>query len=390
MNEIYFDNSATTRVDDGVAAVALKVMTEHYGNPSSLHRKGFEAEQLLKQAQKDVSTTIGAKPEEIFFTSGGTEANNIAVTGVANAMKRRGNRIVTTSIEHSSISAQMDKLEAQGFEIIRLVPNQTGEITAQQIVDAVDENTILVSVMLVNNEVGSIMPLEQAIKKIRRKNKDTKIHCDAVQGFGKIPIKVNRALDVDLLSASGHKIHAPKGIGMLYIKKGTRVTPIINGGGQQKGIRPGTEPLPLICAFAKACVDAHRNMKENWDKVSYIKQYIQEKIKNNSDVCINSPLNSIPYILNISCLGIRSETMLHFLEKEDIFVSSGSACSKGAKSPVLTAMDLSNERIDSALRLSFGKDNTIDEAETFVKILAQGMDKIAKVKLKTEQVVLAV
>ena len=376
--EIYFDNSATTKVDTQVAQIAFNIMTENYGNPSSLHRKGFEAEQILKNSRKQVANQIGAKPEEIIFTSGGTEANNMAILGVADAMKKYGNKIITSIMEHSSVAYPINYLESQGYEIVRLSPKEDGCISLEEIIANVDDKTILVSIMLVNNEIGSINKLENIIGDIKRKNPDTLIHTDAVQGFGKMKIKVNRELDVDLLSASGHKLHGPKGVGMLYVKKGTKISPLFLGGGQQYGIRQGTEHMPLIGAFGLATEIAYNNLDENTKKVSQIKQYLVENILKNEDISINSTENSLPYILNISCIGIRSEIMLHFLEEKGIYVSSGSACKKGAASPTLKAIGLTGDKIDSAIRISLGKYNTLEDGEKLIEALIQGTKTIKR------------
>ncbi|MEG1448567.1 MAG: cysteine desulfurase family protein [Oscillospiraceae bacterium] len=378
MEEIYFDNSATTKTDEQVAKVVFDVMTKTYGNPSSLHGKGFEGEKAFFGAKEDVAKIIGCKKEQIFFTSGGTESNNLAIFGSVSAMKKRGNKIITTAFEHPSVSQPIDILEEQGFQVVRVFPDINGNINPKDILDEVDEKTILVSMMLVNNEVGSVIPVGEIAKKIRKINPLTQIHCDCVQGFGKISFNVSKNLDVDFLSASGHKINAPKGIGILYVKKGAKIKPIIYGGNQQGGLRSGTESVPLACGFALATKLAYENIEITEKSVSEIKNYIISEMRNLDFIKINSPTNSIPYILNFSVMGIRSETMLHFLESKGIYVSSGSACSKGGASPVLSAMKISKDQADSAIRLSFGKYNTIDEAKIFIEALKQGYEKIAK------------
>lgn len=378
MKEIYFDNSATTKTDEKVAKIVYEVMTGSYGNPSSLHQKGFEAEKVFQNAKNEVAKIIGCKKEEIFFTSGGTESNNLAIFGSVEALKKRGNKIITTAFEHPSVSEPFDRLESMGFDVVRVYPDSFGNIKAEDILENVDEKTILVSLMLVNNEVGSLIPVGEIAKKIKKINPITQIHCDCVQGFGKVRFNVSKNLNVDFLSASGHKINAPKGIGILYVKKSAKIKPIIFGGNQQNGLRSGTESVPLSAGFALATKIAYENLSETEKKVSEIKSYITEQIKNLDYIKINSPENSLPYILNFSVLGIRSETMLHFLESKGIYVSSGSACSKGGVSPVLAAMKISKDQADSAIRLSFGKYNTLEEARDFVEALKEGYEKIAK------------
>lgn len=378
MKEIYFDNSATTKTDERVAKVIYDVMTEDYGNPSSLHQKGFEAEKIYNRAKMDVAKIMNCKKEEIFFTSGGTESNNLAILGSVEALKKRGNKIITTALEHPSVSNAINHLEEKGFEVVRVYPDGKGNITPEDVLKHVDNKTILVSLMLVNNEIGTIIPVGEIAKKVRKINPLTQIHCDCVQGFGKVRFNLARNLDVNFLTASGHKVNAPKGIGFLYVKKGSKIKPIVFGGQQQDGLRSGTENVPMAVGFALAAKLAYENLPETNENVKKIKEYIENELKDLDYIKINSPENSLPYILNISVLGIRSETMLHFLEDKGIYISSGSACSKGKLSPVLKAMKLTEKQVDSAIRLSFGKYNTMEEAEIFVKALKEGYEKIAK------------
>ncbi|MBR5486193.1 MAG: cysteine desulfurase [Oscillospiraceae bacterium] len=378
MDEIYLDNAATTHVSHTAAQAVLSAMTDCWGNPSSLHKKGLQAKLAFEKAAADIAAAIGAKAENIIFTSGGTEADNLAIIGGALAKRRRGNRIVTTAIEHSAVLAACSYLEEQGFEVVRLIPDSFGRYTAEQIADAVNEKTVLVSMMLVNNEVGSVLPVGRAAKLIRRKNPETLIHCDAVQAFGKMPIKVGSALDVDLLSVSGHKIHAPKGIGALYIKKGVRILPLSHGGSQQKGLRTGTEPLPLAVGMAAAAAEAVKNLAAKQQHFEQLRTRLLENVSDMFDVCINSAPDSAPYIVNLSVVGVRSEIMLHFLESKGIYLSSGSACSKGQKSHVLTSMGLSPEVIDSALRISFDDTTTIEQIDIFSQALHEGAAAIRR------------
>lgn len=379
MGEIYLDNSATTIVDKRVAQYIMDTMLECYGNPSSLYDKGLQSQLKFISAKKQIASMLGTTEDLIYMTSGGTEADNLAIFGAVSAKKRRGNKIITTAFEHSAVLAPFEELKKQGFEAVLISPDENGNISVESIVDEIDEKTIFLSVMLVNNEVGSIMPIADIVKAVRKKNKDIIIHCDAVQAFGKIPINV-KALDVDLMSISGHKIHCPKGIGALYIKKGVRINPIIFGGSQQNKIRPGTESLPLTCGFGYGAELLSPHITENLSHANELNAYLRGRVHEIDGAIINSPSNALPYILNISVMGIRSETMLHFLEARGIYVSSASACTKGAKSHVLAAMKLSDKRIDSALRISFSRYNTKDNIDELIAALKDGTEKIARSK----------
>lgn len=372
--EHYLDNSATTVVSQKSAEKAYRVMTEVYGNPSSLHLKGIQAEDELVAARKIIASSLGAQSEEVFFTSGGTEANNTVLFGVAQAKKRRGNKIIISSVEHSSIMESAQKLENDGFEIVRISPREDGIIHTEDVVDAVDEKTVLVSVMSVNNETGAIMPVSEIFSAVKEKNSEVICHTDAVQAFGKIAINARR-LGADLISVSGHKVHAPKGVGALYIKKGVRILPLHYGGEQEKKIRPGTESLPLIAAFGEACREFA--IDKNYEAVQILNSYAKEKLLKIDGVSINSPENALPYVLNISAGKVRSETMLHFLEEFDVFVSSGSACAKGKPSHVLNAMGLSHDRADSALRISFSKYNTTEDIDVLCRSIETGLSVLA-------------
>ena len=376
MAEIYFDNSATTRVCPEAAEKAVEMMTRNYGNPSSLHTMGFRAEQELRSAREAVAFLLGAKPEEIYFTSGGTESNNIALFGAARARKKRGNRIVTTQIEHPSVLNTMKCLEREGFEVVYLKPDRWGKLSPEQVREAVTPDTILVSMMRVNNEVGSILPVEAAADAIEAAKAPALLHVDAVQAFGKLPLHVQK-LRADLMSVSGHKIHGPKGIGALYVRKGVHIEPLTYGGGQEKDMRPGTESMPLIAAFGaavKALPDPEDELSVMWE----LNAFLRAELAKLDGVTVNSPEDALPYILNFSAGGVRAETMLHFLSDRGVYVSSGSACSKGRESHVLKAMGLPRERIASALRLSFCRFNTKAEAKAFIAALRDGLASITK------------
>ncbi|MBC8547512.1 cysteine desulfurase [Clostridiaceae bacterium NSJ-31] len=375
MNEIYLDNSATTRVDDQVAQAALDAMCRTYGNPSSLHTKGLEAELMLDGARRQVAAALGAQPEEIAFTSGGTEANNLALLGAMAMGRRRGGRVVVTAFEHSSVLAACAQLEQQGCEVVYVKPDAQGHIAARDVVAAVDERTALVSAMLVNNEVGTVAPVEEIARALKLQKRGALLHCDAVQAFGKLPIRVAR-LGVDLLTVSGHKIYAPKGVGALYIKKGVRIAPRAHGGAQERGLRVGTEPAPAIAALGKAAelIDTQRTARNT----ALFAKTLREGLAGVAGLRFNSPEDALPSVVNLSAVGIRSEIMMHYLEQRGIYVSSGSACAKGERSHVLRSMGLPDEVIDSALRVSFGKYNTCEDIARFITVLRQGMKDIKR------------
>lgn len=377
LNTAYFDNSATTMLCDEAKA-AIKEACDMYGNPSSLHKMGILSSRMLENARKTVAESIGADVSEIYFTSGGTESDNMAIVGAVKALHRRGKKIVTTAFEHSAVIHTMKQLETYGFEVVYLKPDESGTVPIRAFLDAIDEQTILVSCMSVNNETGAVLPVELIKKAIIKKKSPALFHCDATQSYLKYPINPNRS-GIDLMTLSAHKIHGPKGVGALYIKKGVRILPRTFGGEQEKGLRPGTEPLILINGFA-AAVKVFGNSAENAKKCAEIKQYIIEKLKNESDILINSSKNSSDYILSISVLGIRSETMLHFLEQDDIYVSSGSACAKGKPSHVLTALGFDKKRADSTIRISFSKFNTLQQADRLIKGILQAKNSLIKSK----------
>ena len=377
MREIYLDNSATTRVYKEAADEAYSAMTEFYGNPSSLHNKGIEAERIMEDARKKIAAALGADGGELIFTSGGTEANNLGVIGGALAKKRRGNRVVISAYEHDSVMRAGKYLSENGFDVVWLSPNERGEITPEAVFEAVNEKTVLVSVMLVNNEVGAVNPIAQLSAAAKRKNPDTVFHCDAVQAFCKMPFRADK-LGADLVTVTAHKIGGPKGVGALWIKKGARVLPLHFGGEQEKEIRPGTEALPLIAAFGKAAEISKNSLPEFQRKMEELRNLLLDGIKDEPGILLNSKEGALPGIVNISVPGIRSEIMLHFLESRGIYVSSGSACAQGAKSHVLKAMGYPPERIDSALRISFGRENTPEDVEKLLSAIKDAMRELCR------------
>lgn len=373
MKEIYLDNSATTKVCDTACEKAIYMMNTNYGNPSSLHSKGLDAENILDEAREIISKKISAEMNEIYFTSGGTEANNLAVIGACKKLKTQGNKIVTTAIEHSSVIESMHEMEKEGFEVIYVAPEKNGKINKQALADVIDKRTILVSIMMVNNETGAQQPVESVKKIIKEKKSPALFHVDAAQAFCKTEINVKK-IQCDLMSITAHKVHGPKGIGALFISKNAKIKPILFGGEQQKKIRPGTESSPLIAAFAAAVsMDPADNIIEK------LRKYCMQKVTTIPDVTLNSPADSIG-VLNFSVLGLKSETLLHFLSEKNIFISSSSACAKGKKSYVLKSMKIEDKVIDSAIRVSFSRYNTTEDIDTLVDEIQKAQTRLIKIK----------
>lgn len=380
--EIYFDNAATTKMSDLAVEKMLYMIKENYANPSSLHGMGFKAEKEIRQASNVLSGILGALPEEIYFVSGATEANNTAILGTAKGYFRSGKHMITSSIEHPSVLQVFSELEKQGFEVTYLKVDSKGYIDLEQLKNSIRPDTILVSTMYVNNETGVVQDIEKIGKIIKEINPDTLFHVDAVQAFGKYKISVQRA-NIDLLSISGHKFHAPKGIGMLYMKKNLKVKPLLYGGGQQKNMRSGTENTPAIASMAVAANEMYEKLNENFEYVSEIKKTLTDGIVQNiENVVINSDENTSPYILNVSFEGLRAEVLLHSLENEGINISSGSACSSHKKqaSYVLTAIGLEPCLIEGTVRFSFSKYNTLEEARRCVEVLKKTVPLLRKFK----------
>ena len=374
----YLDNSATTPLCDEAIDRMTECMRGEFGNPSSLHLLGVKAEIRLQKCREEIANRLGCDKGEIYFTSCGSESNNTAIFGAVKAKRRDGKRIVTTAIEHPSVMRCMDELEKDGFEIIRLMPDASGNIPIGEIRNAITADTILVSMMAVNNETGVLLPIEEIKRAVRLSGGSAPVHIDAVQGFGKIEINPQK-IGADLLSVSAHKIHGPKGIAALYVKKGVRILPLIHGGGQEKGLRSGTESTLLAEGFA-AAVTALQPTRASSEKATALNRLLRDKLSQLDGVSINSPENALSYILNFSVNGIRSETMLHHLENMGVFVSSGSACAKGEKSHVLKAMGLTDSLIDSAIRVSISRFTTEEDVLALVSGIEDGINKLVRSK----------
>ena len=370
--EAYLDNSATTVCFEEVAHLMHKIMCEDYGNPSSMHHKGVEAEKYLRDATKTLADLLKADEKEILFTSGGTESDNIALIGTAMANHRRGRHLITTRIEHPAVLQTMAYLENQGFQVTYLPVDHEGKISLEDLGRAIRPDTILVSIMHTNNEIGSVQPIAEAGELIKRMNPQTLFHVDAVQGFGKFRIYPAKA-HVDMLSVSGHKIHGPKGVGFLYIRKGARVNPIIYGGGQQKGMRSGTENVPGIAGLAMAAELVYQNLDQDMDRMYGLRDMLIEGISDIDDVRVNGcpGREGAAHIVSLSVRGVRSEVLLHALEERDIYVSAGSACSsnKPQTSATLKAIGVERELQDSTIRFSFSVFTTAEEIQYTIQAL---------------------
>jgi len=372
---IYFDNAASTMALPEVAQTMCQLMQTQFANPASISKIGLEADREIRIAAEILGRGINGNPEEIFFTSGGTEGDNWAIFGTAEGYHREGKHLITTQIEHPAVKNPMKKLEEQGFEVTYLPVNEKGEVDPQTLSDAIRPDTILVSIILVNNETGTVQDMEALGKIVKEKNAKTLFHVDGVQAFGKYPIDVKR-MKIDLLTMSGHKIHGPKGVGMLYKKQGLKVKPMILGGGQQGGQRGGTENPPAVAALGIAAKTAFSDLTQCIGQVMEVKRTLAEGILHdipNTHINGQDLETASPYVLNITFQGLRSEVLLHALESEGIFVSAGSACDSKKKvgSAVLTAMGLPFAEIEGALRFSFSRFSTVAEAKECLEILKE-------------------
>ena len=373
--EHYLDNSATTRVSDAAAQAALSAMTQRYGNPSSTHTKGREAKKLLDTARKQVADALGCTPEELVFTSCGSESDNWAILGGAEYMKRRGRHVISSAVEHDAVRRSLDILEERGFEVTRLMPDATGAISAEAVMNALREDTVLVSLMLVNNETGAVTDIAAIARSLKKAGSSALLHTDAVQAFMKLPFSA-RTLGADMISVSGHKIHAPKGIGALYIKRGLKLKPFIVGGSQENGRRAGTEAMPQIAAMGAACAEARAEMGEYVPRMAALKARLVERLSREIPefTYVDTPA---PHILSISLPGWRSEVLMNYLESKEVYVSKSSACKKGGRSHVLEAIGLKSDVIDGAIRVGLCRFTTEEDIDALCAALAEAHDTLA-------------
>ena len=372
--EVYFDNSATTRCYDSVKDIVVKAMIEDFGNPSAMHLKGVEAEKYIKSSAESLARLLKVQEKEILFTSGGTESDNLALIGATLANKRSGNHIITTSVEHPAVSQPALFLQEQGFEVTYLPVDSRGVVKMDALKAVLREDTILVSVMYVNNEVGAVMPVEEIAALVHEKSPKALFHVDAIQAFGKYRIYPKK-MGIDLLSVSGHKIHGPKGVGFLYINEKAKIQPQILGGGQQGGMRSGTDNVPGIAGLGAAAVEIYKNLEENVENMYRLKEHIAQGLEKIGDIRINGMdlREGAPQILSISVMGVRSEVLLHSLEERGIYVSAGSACSSHKRKPsaTLAAMGMSKTKIERHCALKLCEENTIEEADYFLQVMGE-------------------
>ena len=364
----YLDNAATTIVAPEVADVIDKAMREHWANPSSLYGPGARSEEALNAARAAVARTLGCKAKELYFTSCGSESNNLALLGAART-RTFGKDIVVSGFEHPSVQRPLEDLAKRGYNVTVVKPRADGTLDINEMLEHVGKNTILVACMMVNNEVGTRNDVERLAAEVKRRNSRTIVHVDAVQAWMRVPIKLD---NIDTLAVSGHKIHAPKGIGALYVKKGLRLPPLTFGGGQERGMRPGTEAVPNIAAFAKACEIRMAHFDEDYAHVQELADYLKQQVSAELPDAVVNGEGDIPHVVNLSMPGCKSEVMLHVLEGDEVYISSGSACSKGKQSGVLKALGLPKARTDSALRVSFAPFNTKEDVDAFVAAVKKG------------------
>ncbi len=373
---IYLDNAATTRVSKQVITEITRILDEVFGNPSALYSKGIKAEQELFCARKTIAEALQCETSELYFTASGTEANNIAVLGAVDARNAWANEVVVSAFEHPSVQNTVRELKAKGF-LVREVKPKNGIIDVREVASLVNAKTALVSVMRVNNETGAISDVETLAKLVKETNKRTAVHCDNIQGFLKCDFSL-KDKNIDSVSISGHKVNAPKGIGALYLRKGFNIKPIMFGGGQEKGIRSGTENVAFAVGFAKAVEIFER--QKSFDNATKLNGLARQSLEKLEDIKIHSPIQSSPYILNFSVVGYNSETLIHFLEQSEIYVSGGSACSKGKRSHTLTALGTLDKEIDSAIRVSFCDTTTTADVERLVEEIKKAQQSLMRKK----------
>lgn len=381
--EAYLDNAATTRVFPEVREMMVHVMEEDFGNPSSKHTKGITAENYIKEAKETICTQLKCKPKEIIFTSGGTESNNMAFIGTAIANRRAGKHVITTRIEHASVHEPMAYLEEMGYDVTYLPVDSTGRVSVEELENAIREDTFLISIMYVNNEVGSVQPIEQIGQMLKKKHPQILFHVDAIQAFGKYKI-VPKKLGVDMMSVSGHKIHGPKGSGFLYVNEKVKIRPIIFGGGQQDGMRSGTENVPAIAGLGVAVKEIYTGHLEKRAKLYELKKRLIAGLQDVDGVTINALIDPIeetaPHIVSVSFANTRSEVMLHALAQKGVFVSSGSACSSNHPelSGTLQAIGVKSELLDSTLRFSFSVMTTSEEIDYAIEVVKEALPVLRK------------
>lgn len=375
--EIYLDNSATTKPYKEVVDKMVLALTTQYGNPSSIYKKGIEVEREIKEIRRNIARSLGAKETEIYFTSGGTECNNTIIRSVANLNKKTKNHIISTVIEHPSVLNTLKDLEADGFEVTYLPVGKDGKISLENLKNAIKKETILVSVMHVNNEIGTIQPIEEIGKYLKSLDEKVYFHVDGVQSYAKIKFRPSR-YNIDFMSVSGHKLHGPKGIGFMYVKENNRIKPLLTGGGQEIGIRSGTENVPGIYGIGEAVRILNQDLEGTIDKVRGLRDLLKEEILANIDnVKINSPEDGVCHVLNVSFRGVRGEVLLHYLEQKEIYVSTGSACSSKKKgSHVLNAIGLTPDEIEGAIRFSLSDLNTKEEIMKTVEVLKESVSDL--------------
>ena len=373
--EHYLDNSATTRVCPEAAEAALLAMTEVYGNPSSTHTKGREARQLLDKSRKQVADALGCTAQELVFTSCGSESDNWAILNGAELMRRKGMHIISSQVEHDAVRKSLDELERRGFEVTRLKPDETGAIPVQAVMEALRPDTVLVTLMLVNNETGAVTDIGAIARAMKKAGSQALLHTDAVQAFMKLPFTV-KSLGADLISVSGHKIHAPKGIGALYIKNGVKLKPYLLGGGQENGRRAGTEAMPQIAAFGAACQAAREHLQENYERMAALRQLAIDELRREIPELVVIG-GGAPHILSISLPGWRSEVLMNYMEAQEIYVSKSSACKKGGRSHVLEAIGLAPKVIDGAIRIGLSRFTTQEDILALCAALKEARSKLA-------------
>ena len=373
--EHYLDNSATTKVCPEAAEAAMLAMTEVYGNPSSTHTKGREAKQLLDKSRKQVADALGCTVQELVFTSCGSESDNWAILNGAELMRRKGMHIISSQVEHDAVRKSLDELERRGFEVTRLKPDETGAIPVQAVMEALRPDTVLVTLMLVNNETGAVTDIGAIAKAMKKAGSQTLLHTDAVQAFMKLPFTV-KTLGADLVSVSGHKIHAPKGIGALYIKNGVKLKPYLLGGGQENGRRAGTEAMPQIAAFGAACQAAREHLQENFERMAALRQLAMDELRRDIPELVVIG-GGAPHILSISLPGWRSEVLMNYMEAQEIYVSKSSACKKGGRSHVLEAIGLAPKVIDGAIRIGLSRFTTQEDILALCAALKEARSKLA-------------